>query len=93
MTLKKVSPGKKGTLTATWKKDTKAKGYQLVVAQNSKFTKGKKSVTISKNKTTKKTMKKLKSKKTYYVKIRAYKMSGKTKVYGAYSKVKKVKVK
>lgn len=93
MTLKKVSPGKKGTLTATWKKDTKAKGYQLVVAQNSKFTKGKKSATISNNKATKKTMKKLKSKKTYYVKVRAYKMSGKTKVYGAYSKVKKVKVK
>ena len=35
----------------------------------------------------------LKSKKTYYVKIRSYKKVGKKKYYGAWSKVKKVKIK
>ncbi len=40
-----------------------------------------------------KTIKKLTSKKTYYVKVRAYKkVSGKT-YYGAYCKAKTVKVK
>ncbi|MCB6994435.1 hypothetical protein LI177_13190 [bacterium 210820-DFI.6.37] len=83
----------KKKMTVSWKKDTKATGYQLTYALNSKFTKSKKSVTISKNKTTKKTISKLKSKKTYYVKMRAYKTVGKTKLYGSYSKVKKIKVK
>ncbi|MCB6994430.1 hypothetical protein LI177_13165 [bacterium 210820-DFI.6.37] len=83
----------KKKMTVSWKKDTKATGYQLTYALNSKFTKSKKSVTISKNKTTKKTISKLKSQKTYYVKTRAYKTVGKTKLYGSYSKVKKIKVK
>ncbi len=90
--LTKIKPGKR-SLKATWKRDAKATGYEVVVAQNSKFTKGKKTAVISKNKSTAKTFKKLKSKKAYYVKVRAYKKSGKTKIYGAYSKVKKVKVK
>ena len=62
--ISKVRSSKKKTLKVSWKKDTKATGYQVVVAQNKKFTKGKKSATIKKNKTTSKTFKKLKSKKT-----------------------------
>lgn len=88
----KTKAGKK-RMTVSWKKDTKATGYQLTYAQNKKFTKGKKNVTISKNKTVKKTVKKLKSKKTYYVKVRAYKKVGSKKLYGAYSAVKSVKIK
>ncbi|MCB6994382.1 CAP domain-containing protein [bacterium 210820-DFI.6.37] len=88
----KVKAGKK-QMTVTWKKDAKATGYQLTYALNSKFTKSKKNVTISKNKTTKKVIKKLKSGKTYYVKVRAYKKAGSAKLYGSYSAVKKVKVK
>ena len=91
--LTKVSSPKAGTLKASWKKDTKASGYQVVIAQNSKFTKGKKTAAVTKNSTTSKTFSKLKKKKTYYVKVRAYKTSGKTKLYGAYSSVKKVKIK
>lgn len=86
----KVKKGKK-RMTVSWKRDKKATGYQLTYAQNKKFKKGRKNITISKNKTTKKTVKKLKAKKTYYVKVRAYKSVGKTKLYGAYSGVKKVK--
>lgn len=64
-------------------------GYQVVYANNSKFTKS-----VTKNvKTTNYTVSKLKSKSTLYVKVRAYKtVSGKT-IYGAYSTTVKVKVK
>nr|WP_243235763.1 fibronectin type III domain-containing protein [Zhenpiania hominis] len=87
----KVKKGKK-RMTVSWKRDNKATGYQITYAQNKKFKKGKKNITISKNKTVKRTIKKLKARKTYYVKVRAYKKVGKTKIYGDYSKVKKVKV-
>ena len=91
-TLKKAKSTKKRTLKVMWKRDTKATGYQVVIAQNKKFRKGKKTVLIKKNKTTSRTFKKLKSRKNYYYKVRAYKQVGKTKIYGSYSKVKKVKV-
>ncbi|MBC6681432.1 fibronectin type III domain-containing protein [Mogibacterium sp. BX12] len=80
-------------MTVSWKRDKKVTGYQITYAQNKKFKKGKKTITISKNKTIKRTVKKLKARKTYYVKVRAYKKVGKTKIYGAYSGTKKVKVK
>ena len=86
----KVKKGKK-RMTVSWKRDKKVTGYQITYAQNKKFKKGKKTITISKNKTIKRTVKKLKARKTYYVKVRAYKKVGKMKLYGGYSKVKKVK--
>lgn len=79
-------------MSVTWKQDVKASGYQLTYAKNSKFTKGKKNVMVKKNKTTKHVVKKLKPKKTYYVKVRAYKKVGNAKLHGAYSKVKKVRI-
>ena len=93
VTAKTVKSPKKATVKITWKKDSKVNGYQIVYATNKKFTKGKKTVTIKGAKTTSKTIKKLKSKKTYYVKIRSYKTVNGKKVYGAFSKVKKVKIK
>ena len=77
--------GKK--ISAKWKKVKGAKGYQLQYALNKKF-KRKKSIQTKK---TKYTIKKLKKKKTYYIRVRAYKMNGKKKVYGKWSKVEKVK--
>jgi len=87
LTSAKNGKGKK--LTVKWKKVTGAKGYQLQYAMNKKFKK-KKSVQTKK---TKYTIKKLKKKKTYYIRVRAYKMNGKKKVYGRWSTVKKVKIK
>lgn len=87
----KVKKGKK-RMTVRWKRDKKATGYQITYAQNKAFKKGKKNILISKSKTTKRTIRKLKSGKTYYVKVRTYKKSGNTKIYGAYSKVRKVKI-
>ena len=50
-------------------------------------------IMFAKKSTTSKTISKLKSKKKYYVRIRAYKKSAGKKIYGAWSKTKTVKVK
>ena len=81
---------KKKAVALSWKKVSGAKGYQLQYALNKKFTKKKKSRLTKKRKFT---VKKLKKKKTYYFRVRAYKLNGEGKVYGKWSKVKKVKVK
>ena len=44
-------------------------------------------------KSTSVTLRKLKKKRTYFIRIRAYKMADGKKVYGKWSLVKKVKVK
>lgn len=92
-TVSKLTSTKKATLKVTWKKDTKATGYQVVIAKNKKFTSGKKSAIIAKNKTTSKTFTKLTKGKKYYAKVRAYKTISGKKVYGAYSAVKSKTVK
>lgn len=79
--------------TISWKYNAEATGYQVLYATNSKFNKGKKVVTIPGNKNVRKTIKNLKPKTTYYVKVRAYRQSGKSKLYGNYSNILKVKVK
>ena len=85
-----VPKNKKGRkLVVRWNAVKDAKGYQLQYALNKKFKK-KKSIQTKK---TKYTIKKLKKKKTYYIRVRAYKMNGKKKVYGKWSTVKKVKIK
>ena len=86
----RVSKHKKGRkLVVRWNAVKGAKGYQLQYALNKKFKK-KKSIQTKK---TKYTIKKLKKNKTYYIRVRAYKMNGRKKVYGKWSKVKKVKIK
>ena len=52
-----------------------------------------KTATIKKNKTTSTTIKKLKAKKTYYVRIRTYKTVQGKKYSSTWSKVKSVKTK
>lgn len=81
---------KKNILIVKWKKDKKATGYQIQYSTNKKFKKPK-TVLVKKN-TASAVIKKLKSGKKYYVKVRAYKKSGKGKVYGSYSKAKMKKV-
>lgn len=95
MAVKKVTSPKKGTLKVTWSKTSKVSGYEVTIATNSKFTKGKKTYKIKSYKTASKTISKLKSGKTYYVRIRGYKnvKESKTPLYGKYSKVKKIKIK
>ncbi len=89
----KISSAKntaKKTITIKWKKVSGAKGYQIWYASSKNFKKNVKKVSVKKISTK---LKKLKKKTTYYLKVRAYKLNGKTPVYGAFSKVVKVKVK
>ena len=81
---------KKKKLKVSWKKVSGATGYEVKAARNRKFTKGKKTVTVKKNKVT---IKNLKPKKKYFVKVRAYKLANGRKYYGKWSKVVKKKVK
>ncbi len=87
--------GDKGLITITWKKQTKGgiKGYEIQYSTDKKFKKNVKVVTVKKAKTTTKTIKKLKSKKKYYIRIRTFRKSGKEYIYSKWSKVKKIKVK
>ncbi|MCR4903842.1 MAG: fibronectin type III domain-containing protein, partial [Butyrivibrio sp.] len=89
-----VTAGKK-TITLKWKKQAKGgiKGYEIQYSTDKFFKKNVKTITIKKAKITSTKIKKLKSKKKYYVRIRTYKMSGSEKVYSNWSKAKSVKVK
>ena len=92
----KVTAAKKG-FKVTWKKQaTQTTGYQVQYSTSSKF-KSAKTVTISKNKTTSKSISKLTAKKKYYVRVRAYKtvkINGKSvKLYSDWSKAKNVTTK
>ncbi|MDO5521284.1 MAG: metallophosphoesterase family protein [bacterium] len=88
-----VKAGKKKA-TVSWSKVTKASGYEISYSTSSKFTKKTtKKITITKTSTVKKTITSLKSKKKYYVRVRAYQKVGKSKLYGSYSKTIKVAVK
>ncbi len=80
---------KKRTMTASWKKLTGAKGYQICYSASKKW-KNKKLKLVTKNKAL---IKNLKKKKTYYFRVRAYRLEGTKKVYGAWSSVKKIKIK
>lgn len=90
--IKKLSKGKK-KFTVNWAKISGVKGYQIQYSSDKKFKKNNKSVTVTKQKTTKATVKKLKSKKKYYVRVRTYKTVNGKKIYSSWSKVKSVKTK
>lgn len=82
---------KKKAMTVKWKKLSGVEGYQITYGTKKNF-KGAKKVAIAKNATSS-TIKKLKRKKVYYVKVRAYIVSSGKKTYGKWSAVKKVKIK
>lgn len=89
----KASASGKKAIKVSWKRDKMATGYQVQYASNSKFTKGKKTESIKKNKTTCYTIRKLKSKKKYYVRVRAYKVVKGKKYYSSWSSEKQIKLK
>ena len=79
---------KNGTAVLKWKSVSGAKGYEVSFATDKKFKNGCQMI-LTKSKSI--TLKKLQP-KTYYVRIRAYKVdSAGGKVYGKYSSVKSVK--
>jgi hypothetical protein len=83
----------KQAMTVKWKKNSKATGYEIQYSQSKTFASGNKTVTIKKASTLSTVIKKLTRKKTYYVRIRAYKTAGGTKYYSAWCTAKSVKIK
>lgn len=102
-TSKKAALNKKGkilsikspkakTITLKWKKLSGISGYQCYLSLKKDFS----MYTVQRpynKKKTKATINNLRSKKTYYVKIRPFKKKNGKKIYGIWSPVKKVKIK
>ena len=77
----------------SWKRIARATGYQITISTDKKFKKNVKNYIVEENKNNE-LIYGLKSGKTYYVKVRAYKKDSKgKKVYGSYSAVSKIKIK
>ncbi len=89
--IQKITPKKK-SLQLKWKKQSGITGYQIQYALKKNFS-GKKTVWIKSSKTTGKNITKLKAKKKYYIRIRAYKTVKGKKYYGSWSKVASKKTK
>ena len=80
-------------LSAQWKRNSSAQGYQIQYATSSNFKTGLKTKTITKNSTVKATLTSLTKNKTYYVRVRAYTKKGGKTLYSSWSNVKSVKIK
>ena len=79
-------------LSVKWTRNEKTAGYEIQYSTSKKF-KGAKTVKVSGNKKVSKTIAGMKKGKTTYVRIRCYKMSGKTKHVSCWSSSKKLKIK
>ena len=90
--ISKLSGGSK-SLTVTWsKKSSQVTGYEIQYSTSKKFS-GAKTATVKSYKTTKATIKNLKAKTTYYVRVRTYKTVDVKKYYSGWSTVKYTKTK
>lgn len=87
-----TSPVKR-QLSCAWSKGKSVTGYQVHISLDKKFKNNTIAREASGQKNSVKTPPLLKSKKVYYVRVRAYKKVGKIKYYSKWSKVKKVTVK
>lgn len=87
----KTKAGRK-KFTVKWNKLSGVKGYQVKYSKN-KNMKNAKKITVKGAKNTKAVVKKLKSGKAYYVRVRAYKIIDGEKVFSKWSAKKKVKTK
>lgn len=88
VSISKLTSKEKG-FKVSWKKTSGITGYQVQYSTSSKF-KNAKTVTVTKNSTTSKTVSKLKEKKKYYVRLRAYKTVNGKKYYSSWCDKKSV---
>ena len=82
----------KKKIKASWSKVGGASGYQVMWSTYSNFSKNYKTKSVT-SKYLSKTVTAAQSKKTYYVRVRAYKTINGKKVYSSWSNTKKVKTK
>jgi hypothetical protein len=73
-----------------WKRVSGISGYQIQYSTNKNFRNAKK-LTVNSKSAVSKTVKNLKSKKVYYVRVRTYKTVNKTRFYSAWSGYKSIK--
>ena len=92
VSLRSVKNSQKRSARVLWRRVKGAEGYVIQYASNSKF-KGVKNVTVKKAGAAQKTIKKLKSGKKYYVRVKAYRMVEGKKIFTKYSYKKSVKIK
>lgn len=85
-----LKAGKK-SFTVKWKKKA-GNGYEVQYSTKKNFTKNTKTKKIGSKNKTQVTIRKLKSKKKYYVRVRTVKIKNGKKYYSEWSKVKSVKV-
>ncbi len=88
-TVKKLTPARKALKVSITKKSAQISGYQIQYSTSKKFS-GAKAFKIT---GTSKTIKSLKAKKTYYVRVRTYKKVGTKVYYSDWSAAKKAKTK
>ncbi|SHJ57448.1 hypothetical protein SAMN02745136_00427 [Anaerocolumna jejuensis DSM 15929] len=89
--IKSLKSPKKSALNITVNKQANITGYQIQIATNSTFTQNKKSYLITSNS---KSITNLKSKITYYVKVRTYSTAvNGEKCYSSWSAIKSVNIK
>jgi hypothetical protein len=79
----------KGRITAAWKRNSKATGYQLQYSADRNF-ETTKTVTVKGNTNIKKNINGLTKGKIYYVRVRAYKKGATAAYYSAWSAAKKI---
>lgn len=85
---------KSKAINVKWNKQSvQTSGYQVQVATDSKFTKNKKTVTVSGTSNTSKTITGLKAKQRYYVRVRTYKTVNNKKYYSSWSGYRYTKTK
>ena len=98
MSLRTLKKAKKA-ITVKWKKQSakmaksRITGYQIQLATDKKFTKNRKTVNVKGYKKVSKKVKKLKTRKKYYIRVRTYKTVSGIKYYSGWSKVKAIKTK
>lgn len=92
VSLKSIKSAKPKNVKITWKKVSGADGYIIQYSTKSSLSGGRKLV-VKKGNTVAKTFKKLKSRKKYYFRVRAYKTISGKKVYTNYSNKKSVRAK
>ena len=88
-TLSALKSSRKGELQATWKKTSGNTGYQIQYATNAKFSGAK----VKNTTRTNYTIKGLKSKGRYYVRVRTYKKVGGKYWYSGWSNVRNIRIK
>ena len=83
---------KRKTFTIIWKKTGGNSGWQVQYSMNKKFRSGVRTINL-KSSNTRLTVRNLKSRKNYYIRVRGYKKVGSKMMYSSWSNVKRVKIK